>query len=60
MAIIVELILTTEKTGEGTEKSPVRLIQQLYSKSGKLVAYKDPINGDGDFYYQNLDEKLMN
>lgn len=60
MAKIIELILTTERTGDGTEKSPVRLINQLYSKEGKLVAYKDEHNNDGDFYPQNLKDTILN
>ncbi len=42
MAHIVELIYTTEYRGMGTEKDPARTVQQLYTKSGYIVAEHDP------------------
>ena len=39
MAKIIELILTSERRGLGQEEDdPVRLVSQLYTKEGALVA----------------------
>ena len=43
MARIIELILSLEQRGAGTEISPYRDVQQLYTKDGYLVAEYDPV-----------------
>jgi len=40
-ALIIELIYTQEKRGKGMEGDPVRLVDQYYTKDGKLVFEKD-------------------
>jgi hypothetical protein len=42
MARIVELILTYERRGKGTQEDPMRLVPQLYTRKGTLVAETDP------------------
>ncbi|HDY66236.1 MAG TPA: carboxypeptidase [Candidatus Scalindua sp.] len=39
---IVELIITTEKMGEGTENDLIRYVYQLFTKDGRLIAENDP------------------
>lgn len=41
MAQIVELISTYERVGDGTDKEPYRLREQLWTKDGRLVAEID-------------------
>lgn len=41
MARIIELILSNRKDGKGVEDDPVRMIEQLYTKSGVLIAEYD-------------------
>jgi len=45
----VKLIFTEERVGEGTDKDPVRIVQQLWTKDGKLVADCDSYNGKSFF-----------
>lgn len=45
MAKIIELILTEERRGLGKEDDPVRLVTQLFTKEGELVAEKDGYSG---------------
>lgn len=40
---IIEVIYTTEKLGLGTENGPIRLVTQLWSKEGNLIAQYDPV-----------------
>ena len=46
MAKIVELILTDVQRGAGTKNDPIRLVCQLWSKTGDLVAEVDPMMRD--------------
>lgn len=39
---IIEVIYTQEHRGVGTEKDPHRLVTQLWSKEGNLIAESDP------------------
>jgi hypothetical protein len=41
MARIIELIETLEQRGTGKESDPVRLVRQLWTKQGDLVAEDD-------------------
>lgn len=44
---IVELIHTAlERRGSGTEESPIRIIEQWWTKAGELVFEKDPHEED--------------
>lgn len=38
---LIEVIHTASVRGAGTEKSPVRVVHQYWSKSGELLAEKD-------------------
>lgn len=38
---LIEVIHTTAIRGTGTNKSPVRIVHQYWSKSGELLAEKD-------------------
>lgn len=42
MAKIVELITTQDRRGTGKENDPIRLVEQLWTKSGRLIAENDP------------------
>jgi len=42
MAKIIEVIYAESLTGHGTEDNPARILQQLWSKSGILIAEYDP------------------
>lgn len=43
MAKIIELIYSEEeRRGTGTEDNPHRIIRQLFTKDGRLVAQDDP------------------
>jgi len=42
MAKIIELIYTQKNGGNGTVESPYRMITQLFTKDGELVAENDP------------------
>jgi hypothetical protein len=42
MAKIIELILTEECRGGGTPESIYRVVQQLFTKEGYLIAEYDP------------------
>lgn len=55
MAQIVELIITYDRVGDGTEKNPTRLCAELYTKSGKLVARHDSVTGDSWFYPDEIE-----
>lgn len=55
MAEIIELILTYERIGDGTKKDPVRLVTQLFTKKGKLVASFDPTTQDQYFFASEVD-----
>lgn len=56
MARLVELIYTEEHRGDGTPENPHRMIPQLWSKSGALVAQTDPDpDGSECFYPENID-----
>lgn len=52
MAKIIELIYTEEKRGLGKADDPSRIIPQLYTKAGKLVA-------ESDAYNPNLPAKMI-
>ena len=55
MAKIIELILTSERRGLGQEEDdPVRLISQLYTKEGVLVAEDVDEYSDTSFIDLNL------
>lgn len=41
MAKIIELIYCEDRRGLGKENDPVRLVPQLWTKDGRLVAEKD-------------------
>jgi hypothetical protein len=49
MAKIIELIYTEKRTGTGKEESPMRLVKQLWTKDGELVASHDPYTGESSF-----------
>ena len=40
---IIEVIYTQERRGMGVESDPVRLVTQLWSKEGNLIAEHDPV-----------------
>jgi hypothetical protein len=40
--VVPVIITTTERWGKGTKESPVRVITQIYTLEGELIAYKDP------------------
>lgn len=51
MAKIIELIYSDEKRrGEGTNKDPIRIVYQLFSKDGQLVAEYDSNNPNKSFF----------
>ena len=54
----VKLIYTQERVGEGTDKDPMRLLDQLWSHDGKKVAEFDFHNGKMFFRSDNI--KLKN
>ncbi len=41
MAKLIELIYTEERTGMGTNKNPFRIVTQLWTKEGCLIAEHD-------------------
>lgn len=55
MTRIIELILTTERQGKGTEDDPVRSCNVLYTKSGRQIAFHDPTKKESYFHDENLD-----
>lgn len=54
MAKIVKLILTEERRGLGKENDPVRLISQLWTMDGELVAEGNRGNEEDDRCFLNL------
>lgn len=50
MAKIIELIETEDRRGTGTDKDPMRLVSQLWTKDGQLVAEYD-VCGDNWYRY---------
>jgi len=40
---LVEVIRTVAARGEGTDKNPVRMVEQYWSKDGQLLAEHDSI-----------------
>lgn len=54
MARIIELIYTFERVGKGTEADPIRLIPQLWTKDGLLVAEQDPEHKHDQLLLLNL------
>ncbi len=46
MAKIVELIYTEDRRGLGVPDNPVRLVPQLWTKDGKLLAEWDHYSGE--------------
>lgn len=59
MTRIVELIYTdSERRGDGTASDPNRIIRQLFSKKGMIVAWYDPHTKDSFFNpgYSGLDD----
>ena len=49
---IIEVIYTQERRGSGVESDPVRLVTQLWSKEGNLIAEHDPV-GNKDIINTN-------
>jgi len=49
---IVELIQTFERRGIGKEDDPVRLVKQLWTKDGRLIAENDSMGGN---YFNDVD-----
>ena len=49
---IVELIYTEDRRGEGVKDDPARMVQQLWTKDGTLVAEQDSF---GKSYFLGLD-----
>ena len=46
---LMEVIVTNmTRRGSGTEGSPIRVITQYWSKSGELLAERDPITNLGE------------
>lgn len=48
MACIVELILTNDLRGSGTKEDPYRRVNQLFTRSGELVAEEDSVVEGGN------------
>ena len=47
MARIVELIITEDRRGSGRDhENPIRLIPELYTKDGALIAWHDAFTGE--------------
>lgn len=44
---IVELISTYERRGIGKENDPIRMVEQLWTKDGRLVAELDHAEANG-------------
>ncbi len=42
-AKLIEVIATEKMIGEGTEKSPLRKLTQIWSKNGELIASSEPL-----------------
>jgi len=56
MARIIELIITDDLRGDGTEKNPYHRVVQLFSKNGNLVAEETNEWNKGFFYPRNIDD----
>ena len=50
---IIELIVAQERIGTGTKDDPVRLLDQLFTKQGGTVAFRDPHTGEVFFSLKN-------
>jgi len=50
------IISTLKKRGDGTKTSPIRVITQVFTKEGELIAEVDPLYNSDD----GIDEKIMN
>ena len=49
MAKIIELIESSSKAGKGVEGSPIREIQELWTKDGRCIAKYDTYTGKSVF-----------
>ena len=54
MARIIELILTEDRVGQGTDSNPVRMVTELWTKDGHLVASCDNWNEESYFISKYL------
>ncbi len=54
MARIIELIESERNTGKGIEGDPCRIVNQLFTKDGKLIAEYDQWNGDSFVLWPNF------
>lgn len=46
MVVCKEVIITElSRRGDGGQNSPIRILTQIYDKSGKLIAEADPCGG---------------
>ena len=50
MTKIIELIYTEDRRGLGTEEDPVRMIPQLFTKDGVLIAEEDNFDAVKDVF----------
>lgn len=46
MAKIIEVIITSDTIGSGTEGNPIRKIYQLFTKDGELICEYDGFLGE--------------
>jgi hypothetical protein len=56
MAGIIKLIYTEERRGTGKADDPTRLLPQLWSLRGFLVAERDPLTGLSEFIPDNIEK----
>jgi hypothetical protein len=47
----IEVMVVTCRRGDGSVRSPERVVQMYYSMDGELLACYDPINGPPDYFY---------
>ena len=57
MTKIVELIYTEFRAGKGTTEDPYRLVAQLLTKDGRLIAEYDAHTGAHAAYLNLIDTK---
>ena len=57
MAKIIKLIYTQEKVGTGKDNDPIRLVHQLWSLNGRLIASRDSYSCN-NFYEPELKTRI--
>lgn len=56
MTRLIELIYTETHRGDGTPENPHRILSQLFSKGGDLVAQQGTKFDVAEFYPENIEE----